>query len=160
MKQQDKGLDHPHPLVGRIKSTGKKVVMHSCGAVSDFVAMMIEMGIDALNPVQVSAGGMNPRDLMRRFGKDIAFWGGGCDTQQVLPRGTPEEVYAHTKRNIEIFKPGGGFVFSQVHNILPDVPPENIIAMFQAAASLRNAAKGTSHDTSRLRACRHQPQTD
>jgi uroporphyrinogen decarboxylase len=116
-------------LVGRIKSTGKKVVMHSCGAVSDFVAMMIEMGIDALNPVQVSAGGMNPRDLMRRFGKDIAFWGGGCDTQHALNAPDPEAVRADVRLRLEEFGPQAALVFTQVHNIQYDVPAKNILAM-------------------------------
>ncbi|MBE3143225.1 MAG: methyltransferase, partial [Planctomycetes bacterium] len=85
-----------------------------------------------LNPVQISAKGMDPSELKRDFGEKLCFWGGGCDTQHVLPFGTPEEVYLHTRRNVEIFKPGGGFVFSQVHNIQAGVPPENITAMFEA----------------------------
>ena len=116
-------------LVGRIKATGKKVVMHSCGAVSDFVPEMIEMGVDALNPVQVSAGGMNPADLMRRFGKDIAFWGGGVDTQQALNASDPEVVRADVRRRLDEFGPDASLVFTQVHNIQYDVSPENILAM-------------------------------
>ncbi len=117
-------------IVGKIKSAGKKVIMHSCGAVADFVPFMIEMGADALNPVQVSAAGMNPRDLVRRFGKDIAFWGGGVDTQHVLNATDPEAVRAEVRGRLEQYGPGVSLVFTQVHNIQYDVPPENIIAMW------------------------------
>jgi len=88
--------------------------------------------LDILNPVQISACGMDPVRLKKVFGDKLCLWGGGCDTQQVLPFGTPEEVYTHTRQNIEIFKPGGGYVFSAVHNIQANVPPENISAMFEA----------------------------
>ncbi len=115
--------------VGRIKAKGKKVVMHACGAVSDYVADMIEMGVDALNPVQVSACGMNPRDLAREFGRDIAFWGGGMDTQHALNASDPEVVRADVRRRLEEFGPDAHLVFTQVHNIQYDVPPENIMAM-------------------------------
>jgi len=115
--------------VGRIKAAGKKVVMHSCGAVSMFVPAFIEMGVDALNPVQVSAGGMNPADLVRQYGKDIAFWGGGCDTQHALNAGDTEVVRADVRRRLREFGPDASLVFTQVHNIQYDVPPENILAM-------------------------------
>jgi uroporphyrinogen decarboxylase len=75
---------------------------------------------------------MQPERLKSEFGERLCFWGGGCDTQRVLPFGTPAEVYEHTRQNVEVFKPGGGFVFSQVHNIQANVPPENIVAMFEA----------------------------
>lgn len=116
-------------LVGRIKSAGKKVVMHSCGAVSDFVPSLIEMGVDALNPVQVSAGGMNPRDLVRKYGRDMAFWGGGCDTQHALNAVDPEVVRADVRRRLDEFGPDAHLVFTQVHNVQYDVPPQNIVAM-------------------------------
>jgi len=116
-------------LVGRIKAAGKKVVMHSCGAVSSFVPFFIEMGVDALNPVQVSAAGMNPAELVRRYGRDIAFWGGGCDTQHALNASDPEVVRADVRRRLREYGPGASLVFTQVHNIQYDVPPENILAM-------------------------------
>jgi uroporphyrinogen decarboxylase len=95
---------------------------------------LIEIGVDALNPVQVSAAAMDSAALKRDFGKDITFWGGGCDTQRVLNRGTPQDVREEVGRRINDLAPGGGFVFCQVHNIQPEVPPENIVAMLDAAA--------------------------
>lgn len=117
-------------LVGRIKAGGKKVIMHSCGAVSQFIPMLIEMGVDALNPVQVSAAGMNPRDLVREYGKDIAFWGGGCDTQHAMNAASTEVVRADVRRRLEEFGPNAHLIFTQVHNIQYDVPPENVVAMW------------------------------
>jgi uroporphyrinogen decarboxylase len=116
-------------LVGKIKAAGKKVIMHSCGAVSDFVPYLIEMGVDALNPVQVSAAGMNPSHLVREYGKDLAFWGGGCDTQHALNAADPQVVRADVRRRLDEFGPHASLVFTQVHNIQYDVPPENILAM-------------------------------
>ena len=116
-------------LVRTIKSHGKKVIMHSCGAVARYIPFMIEMGVDALNPVQVSAKGMNPRDLVREYGRDIAFWGGGCDTQHALNAADPEVVRADVRRRLDEFGPDAHLVFTQVHNIQYDVPPENILAM-------------------------------
>jgi uroporphyrinogen decarboxylase len=75
---------------------------------------------------------MDVERLKREFGKDLVFWGGGCDTQFMLPNATPEQVAEHVRKQIEVLAPGGGFVFQQVHNILANVPPENIIAMFNA----------------------------
>ena len=80
---------------------------------------------------------MEPESLKREFGKDLTFWGGGCDTQRVLPLGTEREIDAHVRRRIEILAPGGGFVFTQVHNIMPNVPPQNIVAMIEAAKTYR-----------------------
>jgi uroporphyrinogen decarboxylase len=108
------------------------VFLHCCGGIYDLIPGIIDAGCDILNPVQISARGMDPERLKREFGNRLCFWGGGCDTQTVLPFGTPEEVYAHSRRNIEIFSPGSGFVFCQVHNIQAGVPVENILAMFQA----------------------------
>jgi uroporphyrinogen decarboxylase len=115
-------------LVGKIKVAGKKVVMHSCGAIAEFIPFLIDMGIDAVNPVQVSARGMNPADLVREFGRDIAFWGGGCDTQHALNAPDQNIVRADVRRRLAEFK-GGHLVFTQVHNIQYDVPPQNIIAL-------------------------------
>ncbi len=91
------------------------------------------MGIDALNPVQVSAKGMDTRWLKREFGKSITFWGGGCDSQRVLPFGSPEQVADEVRRRIDDLAPGGGFVFASVHNVQTGVPPENVVAMFDTA---------------------------
>ncbi|MCU0506902.1 MAG: hypothetical protein MUC34_00620 [Anaerolineae bacterium] len=109
-----------------------KVFMHSCGAIRDILPDLIEVGVDIINPVQVSAAGMDSAELKREFGKDIVFWGGGVDTQRVLGTGTPEEVRAEVKRRVEDFKPGGGFVFNTVHNIQGNVPAENLVAMWEA----------------------------
>lgn len=114
--------------------SGLPLLFHSCGSVRWAIPDLIEVGIDALNPVQVSAAEMDSVALKRGFGRDITFWGGGCDTQHVLSRGTPVEVRDEVKRRIDAFAPGGGFVFCQVHNIQPEVPPENIVAMLEAAA--------------------------
>jgi hypothetical protein len=89
--------------------------------------------VDILNPVQVSAAGMDPKVLKREFGRDITFWCGGCDSQRVLPFGTPEAVADEVKRRIDNLAPGGGFVFSPIHNVQTGVPPENVVAMFKTA---------------------------
>ncbi|MCC6446474.1 MAG: hypothetical protein IT210_23855 [Armatimonadetes bacterium] len=102
---------------------------HTCGSVVEVIPDLIEVGVDILNPVQVSAAGMDTHRLKKEFGRALVFWGGGVDTQAVLPFGSPEAVRSETKRRIEDMKPGGGFVFSAVHNIQADVPPENILAM-------------------------------
>ncbi|MDD5704597.1 MAG: uroporphyrinogen decarboxylase family protein [Kiritimatiellae bacterium] len=102
------------------------------GAVREFIPDLIELGVTALNPVQVSAAGMDLAGLKRAFGGDIAFWGGGVDTQAVLNKRTPAEVADAVKRTLDIMAPNGGYVFCQVHNIQPDVPPENVVAMFEA----------------------------
>lgn len=109
-----------------------KIFYHSCGAVRPLIPDLIESGIDILNPVQVSAAGMNTKELKKEFGKDITFYGGGVDTQRILPRGKPQEVRDEVKRRIDDLAPGGGFIFNTVHNIQADVPPENIMAMWEA----------------------------
>jgi uroporphyrinogen decarboxylase len=109
-----------------------KVFFHTCGAVRSLIGDFIEAGIDILNPVQVGAAGMDVRELKREFGGEVVFWGGGVDTQGVLGSGTPEEVQEDVRRNIEALAPGGGFVFAAVHDIQANVPPENIMAMWQA----------------------------
>jgi len=107
-----------------------KVGLHCCGGVYPLLADLIDAGLDAINPVQISCANMEPARLKAEFGRDLTFWGGGCDTRSVLPHGSPDEVAAHVAKNLEVWKPGGGFVFQQVHNIMADVPPANIIAMF------------------------------
>ena len=121
-------------LWGRIhqRTPHVAVFLHCCGSIYDLIPGIIDAGCDILNPVQISATGMDPVRLKAEFGEQLCFWGGGCDTQRILPFATPEGVYEHTKKNVEIFKPGGGFVFNQVHNIQVGVPPENILAMFEA----------------------------
>jgi len=109
------------------------IFLHTCGSIYRLIPDLIEVGVDILNPVQISAAEMDPARLKREFGRDVVFWGGGADTQHVLPNGTPEEVRRHVRELIEIFAPGGGYVFCQVHNIQANVPPENIVAMFEAA---------------------------
>jgi uroporphyrinogen decarboxylase len=111
--------------------TDAKIFMHSCGAIREIIPDFIEVGIDIVNPVQVSAAGMDSRELKQEFGKDIVFWGGGVDTQRVLGEGTPDEVRAEVRRRLEDFMPGGGYVFNTVHNIQANVPPENLVAMWE-----------------------------
>jgi len=113
------------------KKTDAKIFYHCCGACRDFIPDLIEIGVDILNPVQVSAKDMDTAQLKKEFGKDITFWGGGCDTQEVLPHGTPDQVRDEVKRRINDLAPGGGFVFTAVHNIQNDVPPENIMVMVE-----------------------------
>jgi uroporphyrinogen-III decarboxylase len=115
------------------ENTGWKTYLHSCGSVYNYIQHWIDAGIDILNPVQISAVNMEPERLQREFGGKIVFWGGGCDTQRVLPLGTPKEIREHVRRNIDIFGRNGGFVFTQVHNIQQNVPVENVEAMFDAA---------------------------
>jgi uroporphyrinogen decarboxylase len=112
--------------------TDAKVFFHTCGAVRELIPDLIEIGVDALNPVQVSAAGMETASLKRDFGRDLVFWGGGVDTQRVLGVGTPIEVSAEVRRRIGDLAPGGGFVFAAVHNVQPNVPPENVLAMREA----------------------------
>jgi uroporphyrinogen decarboxylase len=109
-----------------------KVFYHTCGAVRRLIPDLIDAGIDILNPVQISAADMNLLELKREFGRDLVFWGGGVDTQGVLGQASPEEVKAHVRQNIEALAPGGGFVFAAVHDIQANVPPENIMAMWEA----------------------------
>ena len=110
-----------------------KVFLHCCGSVKPMIPILIDSGIDILNPVQISAKNMNPQQLKQEFGDDLTFWGGGCNTQEVLWSGTPAQVDAHVRELVNVFKPRAGFVFNQVHNIMGDVPPQNIVAMFDAA---------------------------
>lgn len=115
------------------KKTDAKLFYHSCGATFDLIPDLIEIGFDILNPVQVSARGMDTKRLKQTFGKDITFWGGGVDTQHVLPFGKQQEVIDEVKRRIDDLAPGGGFVFAAVHNVQAFVPPQNIVAAFETA---------------------------
>ncbi|NLT72957.1 MAG: methyltransferase [Chloroflexi bacterium] len=117
--------------------TSWKTFYHSCGSMISLYDDFVDAGVDIVNPVQISAAGMEPRSLKERWGEKLTFWGGGVDTQQVLPFGTPEEVSAHIRDNLEIFGAGGGFVYSAVHNIQATVPLENLLAMAQALRAWR-----------------------
>lgn len=109
-----------------------KVLFHTDGAVMDFLPDLIDAGVDCFNTVQTDAANMDGMELKKRFGKNLCFWGGGVDTHRILPFGTPEQVREDVRRRIQIFAPGGGYVFAPIHNILGDVPPENILAAFDA----------------------------
>jgi uroporphyrinogen decarboxylase len=120
-------------IVSYIKSRSKaRFFLHSCGAIRDLIPDLIEIGVDILNPVQVNAAEMDSARLKKEFGKDLTFWGGGCDPV-VMGTGTVSQVVDDVKRRIHDLAPGGGFVFGSVHNIQANVPPENIVAMFDAA---------------------------
>ena len=110
--------------------------LHSCGGIEPLLDDLIEAGLESSNPVQITCNGMDPRHLKRTYGERFTFWGGGCDTQHILPFGTPDQVRENVRELVSVWAPGGGFVFQQVHNILADVAPENIIAMFEAAREL------------------------
>ena len=112
------------------KKFNKPILFHSCGSIREFIPDLIELGVDALNPVQMTAEGMNLKELKKDFGDVLTFWGGGINTQNVLNNSSVSNVKDAVKRNVDILAPGGGFVFCQVHNIQPDVPSENIMAMY------------------------------
>ncbi|MDD4772919.1 MAG: uroporphyrinogen decarboxylase family protein [Eubacteriales bacterium] len=115
------------------RNSDLKIFLHSCGSIEPLLGSIAECGVDIISPVQISAENMDPAVLKGRYGDKLTFWGGGCDCQHVLSGGTPEDVRRNVGRLMETFKPGGGFVFNQVHNIMGDVPPEKIIAMLDAA---------------------------
>jgi len=127
MPHYRRGLEWIH------RHTDLSVMLHSDGAIAPLIPSLIEMGVDILNPVQTSAAGMDPLRLKQQFGRQLVFWGGSLDCQTTLPFGTSAEVAAEVRRHVEIFSPGGGYVFAPVHNIQAGVPPENIVAMFDAA---------------------------
>ena len=106
-----------------------KVMLHCCGGVREILPDLIDAGLDAINPVQITCKGMETKGLKTDFGREITFWGGGCDTRDILPHGSAQVVREHVKRQVEVLALGGGFVFQQVHNIMADVPPQNIVAM-------------------------------
>jgi len=113
------------------ENTSWKTFKHSCGAVEPFMENFIASGFDIINPVQINASGMDPALLKEKYGDRLTFWGGGVDTQKMLPFGSPEEVKAHVIKECEILSPGGGFVFNTVHNIQANVPLQNILAMLE-----------------------------
>jgi uroporphyrinogen decarboxylase len=120
-------------IIDYIKSrSNARFFLHSCGAIKELIPDLIDIGVDALNPVQVSAEGMETAQLKAEFGRDITFWGGTVDPQKTLARGTPEEVKAETLRRIEDLKPGGGFVIASIHNMQAQVPVENMLAFWEA----------------------------
>ena len=122
-----RGLDWIHA------QTDMKVFLHSDGALFPLIPSLIEMGVDILNPIQTSARGMDPARLKHEFGERLVFWGGSLDCQKTLPFGTPDEVAREVELHIRHFSPGGGYVFAPVHNVQAGVPPENLLAMFDAA---------------------------
>ena len=123
-------------LWGRAKELADvKVQLHCCGGIYELLDDLIDAGLDAVNPVQISCRGMEPARLKAEFGDRISFWGGGCDTQRILPLAGPDEISKHVQELSSIFSPGGGFVFQQVHNILANVPPENVVAMLESVHS-------------------------
>jgi hypothetical protein len=114
------------------ENTTWKTFKHSCGSILPLVPELIEAGFDILNPVQWTAEKMNREELKKKYGSQVVFWGGGVDTQGTLPKGTPKQVYEEVLECCEIFSEGGGFVFNTIHNIQPDVPVENVVAMVEA----------------------------
>lgn len=115
-----------------------KVFLHCCGAIYNLIPDLIDAGVEVLNPVQLSAKGMDPVRLKQEFGKDLVFWGAGCNTQTTATFGTVDEVAAEVEKYMKIFAPGGGFVFTQIHNIQVNVPPENVVAIYETAKKFRN----------------------
>jgi uroporphyrinogen decarboxylase len=122
-----RGLDWVHA------HTKMKVFMHNDGAIASFIPTLIEMGVDILNPVQTTAVGMDPVKLKEQHGDRIVFWGAACDCQKTLAFGTPEEVAREVEQSLRILAPGGGYVLASVHNIQANVPPENVLALFDTA---------------------------
>ena len=120
-------------------NTGWASFKHSCGSVPQFIPMFIEAGFDIINPVQTSAKGMDPAFLKREFGKDVTFWGGGVDTQHVLPFGTPEEVREEVRMKLDIFAQDGGYVFNTIHNIQAKTPIENVTAMMDTVRAFNGS---------------------
>lgn len=122
----------------RKKNPSVKVGLHCCGAIKTLIPDLIEAGVQVLNPVQISATGMDPEELKEKFGKDLVFMGGGADMQGFVNKTENlDEIYSHTRHLINIFAPGGGYIFNQVHNILDNVPPQKVITIYQAALDYR-----------------------
>ncbi len=118
-------------------NTSAHTMLHCCGGIYELSPELIEAGFEILNPVQINAVNMEPERLKKEFGSEITFWGGGCNTQSILNRATPQQVKDHVRHNLEVFSAGGGYVFNSIHNIMPDVPPENIMAMFETVREFR-----------------------
>lgn len=116
------------------KNTTWKTFYHTCGAIYDFLDDFAEMGLDCLNPLQLSANGMDAAKIKEKYGDKFTFWGGGVDTQHTLPFGTPDEVRQQVRERIDILSKNGGYVFNTIHNIVANVPPENLIAMYEEAS--------------------------
>lgn len=119
-----------------------KIMLHCCGGVRELLPGLIDAGLDAINPVQITCRGMEPAGLKRDFGARLTFWGGGCDTREMLARATAAQVREHVRQLIGLWRPGGGFVFQQVHNILADARPENVVAMFDTVNELSGGMMG------------------
>jgi hypothetical protein len=119
------------------ENTGWETFIHSCGSVIKLIPDFIDAGFDILNPVQTSAAGMEPAVLAERFSDQVTFWGGGVDTQQVLPFGTPDEIREQVRERLRIFGQGGGFVFNPVHNVQSGVPVENLLALYESVKDYR-----------------------
>ena len=119
-----------------------KTFIHSCGSIWRLLDDIVDAGFDALNPVQTSAAGMDPSALKQKYGDRITFWGGGIDTQSVLPFGTPAEVRDMVRDRMRVFGRGGGFVFNTVHNVQAGVPVENLLALYQAVNEFRDYPLG------------------
>jgi len=120
-------------IYARAKSLADvRIFLHSCGGLYELLPLLIEAGVEIINPVQTNCVNMEPERLKHEFGRDLCFWGGGADTQGVLLRGTPEDVRRHVRKRREVLAPGGGWVFCQIHNVLSDVPPANVVAMLES----------------------------
>ena len=121
------------------QNTNWKTFLHSCGSIVRLLDDFVDMGVDILNPVQLSAKGMDAHMLKEKYGDKLVFWGGGVDTQDMLPNGTPEQIAAQVKERLDILGRDGGYVFNPVHNIQGDVPAENIWATFKAVHEYNDA---------------------
>jgi len=126
------------------KHSNMKIFLHSCGSIKQFIPDLIEAGFDIINPVQTNCDDMDPFTLKKEFGKDITFWGGGVDTSSILNRATPEDVRKDVLKRCEIFSKDGGFVFAPIHNILPEVPPQNIIAAYNAVKEFNSGENASA----------------
>jgi hypothetical protein len=115
-----------------------KTFIHTDGSLKPLMPSFVEAGFDVMNPVQWTAKNMDPREIKAQFGRDLVFWGGGVDTQRTLPFGTPDEVRAEVQQRVADFAPGGGWIFTTVHNVQPLVPPENLIAMYETINAHRD----------------------
>lgn len=124
------------------ENTSWKTFIHSCGSVARLYPDFIAAGFDILNPVQTSAAGMDPRVLADQFGDLVTFWGGGVDTQQTLPFGTPQQIHDQVRERMAIFGRGGGFVFNPIHNVQADIPADNHLALYQAVEAYRQYPVG------------------